>query len=403
MQQKVVIIGHSYSSRLSIIRSVAEIGCDVTVISLVWYKRNTTKLNKEKQIDCYSRYVSRVLYCYRKGEKELIDLLLAECKESDHKPIIIPDTDFSAATIDKYKERLSPYFLFPSIRKGFGDVRQWMDKTIQKDLAIKTGLSVADSSAVVEIKDGHYSIPLGIKYPCYTKALATIVGGKGGMRKCDNENDLQSALNFLCREKDMQVLVEEYKVIDKEYAVLGFSDGQNVLIPGAIQQLIVSKKNKGIAMTGRVMPAEQFEDLIDKFRQFVLATGFVGIFDIDFFLSGGKYYFCEMNLRFGGSGYAITKMGVNLPAMLVRSLRGESIDDMQQAFTGTATYVNERMCMDDWQNGFITTLEFHNAIENADIRFVRDERDPEPERQFKKTIIKYRLKRFVKTCLHKLK
>ena len=151
------------------------------------------------------------------------------------------------------------------------------------------------------------------------------------------------------------------------------------------------------------MPAEQFEDLIDKFKQFVLATGFVGIFDIDFFLSGGKYYFCEMNLRFGGSGYAITKMGVNLPAMLVRSLRGESIDNMKQVFTGTATYVNERMCMDDWQNGFITTFEFHNTIENADILFVRDERDPEPERQFKKAIRKYKFKRFVKMCLRKLK
>ena len=38
MQQKVVIIGHSYSSRLSLIRSVAKIGCEVSVIVLTGYK-----------------------------------------------------------------------------------------------------------------------------------------------------------------------------------------------------------------------------------------------------------------------------------------------------------------------------------------------------------------------------
>jgi hypothetical protein len=32
MKPKVVIIGHGYLSRLSLVRSVAEIGCDVTVI-----------------------------------------------------------------------------------------------------------------------------------------------------------------------------------------------------------------------------------------------------------------------------------------------------------------------------------------------------------------------------------
>lgn len=403
MKQRVIVIGHGYTSRLSIIRSVAEIGCDVTVISLTWCKKNTTELIKEKQIDCYSKYVSRVLYSYRKGEQDLINLLLSECKETDHYPIIIPDTDFSAATIDKYKKELSPYFLFPHIKDEYGTVLQWMDKVKQKELARTVGLNVADSSTVIEITNSNYSIPENIKYPCFTKPLATIAGGKGGMRKCDNQSDLIGALNFLSSEVNTRVLVEEYKLIEKEYAVLGFSDGNEVIIPGAIQQLIVSKKNKGIAMIGKVMPVDVFGDLIEKFKAFVLATGFIGIFDIDFFFSDDKFYFCEMNLRFGGSGYAITKMGVNLPAMLVRSLRGESIVDMTQSFKGTATYVNERMCMDDWMNGFITTSEFHNAIERADIRFIRDVNDSEPEYQFRKVISKNRFKRFIKLCLRKLK
>ena len=38
MRTNVVIIGHSYSSRLNIIRSVAQIGCEVTVILMTGYR-----------------------------------------------------------------------------------------------------------------------------------------------------------------------------------------------------------------------------------------------------------------------------------------------------------------------------------------------------------------------------
>lgn len=405
MKQKVIVIGHGYTSRLSVIRSVAEIGCDVSIISMVWYKSNTTQLAITKPIDAYSKYVSNVYYCYRKGEKELIQLLLDKCKDEKQKPILIPDTDFTAATIDKYKDVLKPYFLFPYIQETHGNMTHWMDKDIQKVLARNIGINVAESSTIIEVRGGQYSIPSGIKYPCYPKPIATISGGKGsgGMRRCDCESELIAAINLMKRGSDLKILVEDFKPIDREYAVLGFTDGKDVLIPGAIQQLIVSKRNKGIAMTGKVMPANEFGGLIDKFKEFVLATGFIGIFDIDFFLSEGKYYFCEINLRFGGSGYAVTKMGVNLPAILVRYLCGESIDGMKKSFSGTATYVNERMCMDDWQNCYISTSDFFKTIEIADISFIKDKNDPEPEHQFRKMFENYRLKHFIRLCLRNLK
>ena len=40
MAQKVVVIGHSFSSRLSIIRSIAQIGCEITVIVMTGLKRD---------------------------------------------------------------------------------------------------------------------------------------------------------------------------------------------------------------------------------------------------------------------------------------------------------------------------------------------------------------------------
>lgn len=66
---KVVIIGHGYSSRLAVIRSVGQIGCEVTVIVMTSYKRDGRTLNTKKPIDCYSKYVSHV--CETKSRENM--------------------------------------------------------------------------------------------------------------------------------------------------------------------------------------------------------------------------------------------------------------------------------------------------------------------------------------------
>ena len=83
MKQKVVIIGHSYTSRLSLIRSVAQIGCDVTVIVMTGLKRDGKTPNTKKPIDCYSKYVSHVYYCLRKDKDAFIQILLRALHRSE--------------------------------------------------------------------------------------------------------------------------------------------------------------------------------------------------------------------------------------------------------------------------------------------------------------------------------
>lgn len=400
MNPRVVVIGHGFTSRLSVIRSVAAIGCDVTVIVMAGYKRDGKTLDTKKPIDCYSKYVSQVYYCKRNDGEGLINLLLDKCVDASQKPILIPDTDHTAATIDMNQEKLKDYFLFPHINHQPGAVEHWMDKVNQKELAQQLGLNVA-SSTVIDIVNGKYEIPDGINYPCYSKPLSTFVAGKGGMRRCDNAKELASALDFVVkyRTPNAKILVEDYKEIETEYATLGFSDGTNVVIPGILQILTVSKQNRGIARQGKVMPVDGFETEIEKFKKLVVTIGFVGIFDIDFYKSDGVIYFCELNLRFGGSGYAFTKMGVNLPAMLVRHLRGESIEDMKQVITGSATYTNERMLMDDFSQGCLSLKEY-NACKKSDICFVKDDGDPKPQKMYQKAIrvikIKWCAKRIAK-------
>lgn len=396
MNRKVIVIGHGFTSRLSVIRSVAAIGCKVTVIVMTGYKRDGKTLDTKKPIDCYSKYVSQVFYCKRNDGEGLVRLLLDKCVDANQKPILIPDTDHTAATIDMNQEKLKDYFLFPHINHQAGAVVHWMDKVNQKELARQLGLNVA-SATVIDIVNGKYEIPDSIKYPCYSKPLSTFVAGKGGMRRCDNANELASALDFVVkyRTPNAKVLVEDYKEIETEYATLGFSDGKNVIIPGVLQIITVSKQNRGIARQGKVLPVDGFESLIEKFKKLVAAIGFVGIFDIDFYKCNGVLYFCELNLRFGGSGYAFTKMGVNLPAMLVRHLCCESIEDMNQVITGIATYTNERMLMDDYSQGYLSLKEY-NVCVTSDICFVKDDDDPKPQKKYQNAILGIKIRWCVK-------
>lgn len=394
-RQKVVIIGHGYTSRLAVIRSVAQIGCEITVIVITGYKRDGKTLNTKKPIDCYSKYVSQVFYSARQDEMGLIQLLLDKCTDPQQKVIIIPDSDFSAAVIDKNQEILKEYFLFPHIHHTPCAVVEWMDKMKQKNLAIEVGLNVA-SSSVISIKDKHFDIPNNINYPCFTKPLATIVGGKQILKKCCDKNELREILDKAGSIADMQVLVEDFKSIEKEYAVLGFSDGHDAIIPGVIQVLELAHRHFGVACQGKVMPVDGFEDLIAIFKQYILKIGFVGVFDIDFYQSDGNFYFGELNLRIGGSLYAFTKMGVNLPGMMVKCLSGENIGSMSKEIKESAVFVNERMCIDDWYFYYISTKEYYKMRESSNISFIQEKDDDGPYKAYKREFRKRQIKRVIK-------
>lgn len=393
--QKVVIIGNSpvYTSRLSLVRSLSQIGCEITIVALA------VNGDKKKPLDCYSKYVSQYFLCEAKNERNLVRLLLDKCVDEKQKVILLPDNDGPAAIIDDYYEELKCFFVIPRILHGRDSVRYWMSKENQKKVATQVGLNVT-KARVVDVVDGHYSIPQDICYPCFPKPFATEVGGKRGMRKCSTPADLQNSIdNIIGRANNVRVLVEDYKEIDEEYAVCGFSDGANVVIPAVLQLIAVSKRFPGIATQGKIMPVDGFEDLIEKFKHLVVRIGFVGVFDIDFFKSGDLFYFCELNLRWGGSGYAYTKMGVNLPAMFVYHVIGQDYQSLNSKVESSAVYANERTCLEDWYNGYISFKEYSRLLDSADIRFVPDPDDKSPEHAYRKYVIMLVMKRFVRTLL----
>lgn len=400
-KKKVVVIGHGYTSRLAVIRSVAQIGCEITVIVVLEKHRLNNKNNKKKPIDCYSKYVNRYLFYEEGDDDSLVKLLLSECVDPLQKVVLFPDSDFSASVIDRNQNQLKEHFLFPHVQYTQGAIVEWMNKTRQKILAEKNGLKTASSSVVI-IANHEYQLPQGIKYPCFVKPLVSIIGGKRVLRRCNNEEELRECLNFAADISDMDVLIEDYKVIDDEYAILGFSDGTEVIIPGIIKILELSHGGHfGVASKGMIMPIAGFEDLVKKFTDLVLQIGFVGVFDIDFFHSDGDFYFGELNLRIGGSCYSLTKMGVNLPGMMVKNLCGETIDGMKKEIHSAATFVNERMLLDDWNSRYISTNKFNDIIKTADISFVKDKNDKLPFRYFYREYLIKKMKRFFPVSLRR--
>lgn len=399
MQNKVVIIGQGFTGRLSIVRSVAEIGCDITLIVLTHRNKTNGGLIEDKPIDAYSKYVSRTLYCETYNKEMLIDLLLTQCVDLDQKTFIFPDNDFSAAAIDQSLDVLKDHFYCPNINWKQGAAVEWMNKERQKQLAQEVGLNVPNS-LVIEIKDKKHSIPETIEYPCFVKPLVSVVGAKLGLKKCNNRNELEKHLTILPtlneRYRNIKLLVEDFKKIDREFALLGFSDGREVVIPGIIEILqLAHGTHFGVAVQGKVYPIDDYS-LIEKFSELIKRIGFVGIFDIDYYESGGLLYFGEINLRFGGSGYAYTKTGVNLPVMMIKSFLGESIKEMNQTITNRATFFNERMAMEDWFSGYMSTKEFLHLQKTSQINFITDENDTQPQRVFMRDFRKKFLKKLAK-------
>lgn len=397
--KKAVVIGVTYSTRLNLARTLSRAGFDVT---LIYFSPLAPEENDPNPpFDTYSNCVSRCFHV-RKHENDLIPLLLDKCADPEAKVLLLPACDYSIAIVDANQDVLTGLFLFPHVNHKSGELTELMDKTVQKSLAREVGLNIAEATEI-SVDGGKYEIPDEIKYPCFPKPASSFKGGKGGLVKCDDRKALAAAIDDIVSKggTDLIVLVEEYINIEQEYALVGFSDGDNVIIPALLELLVVSKAYNGIALKGRVFPTDGYEDLLEQFKGFVRRTGFVGVFDIDFYQSGGKLYFGEMNLRFGGSGDAVTKMGVDLPAMYARFMTEGVTSDLYEfkPVTSSSVYVNDKICFDDLRLRAVTFWQDNRFFREAEIRFMPDNKDPEPYRRYHKAYMRLGLKLEAKRLL----
>lgn len=392
MSNKVVVIGRNYTSRLGMIRAVGLAGYDVTVIK-------TNGLPGSKDIDAYSKYVKEYLYAKEPNRDELISVLLT-LKSTKGKVVIIPVDDFAASTIDDNLELLKDDFLFPNINMEQGAINRLMDKDYQKRLARQAGLNVADGW-IVDIKDHIYTLPSNIVYPVFPKPQISFKGNKRCMRRCGNEVELRAILDDVASQRDCPMLLERYIKIDKEYALLGVSNGEEVVIPAMIQMLESGKgPHHGVTLRGRISSPYPHDEYIKQLIEFVHGLHFHGLFDIDIYESEGVFYFNELNLRFGASGYAITASGINLPEDFLDSIKGIrwNLPDLP---VKESYFVNEKVAYDDYSNGYLSLTDYNERLSHSLIRFIKSVEDNGPYEVFmsRNFTFKRRIKRKIKLLL----
>ena len=392
----VVIIGRNPNSLLEIICAAGESGCNVSVVKTV--KKMPGKISYEYLApQSKSKYLKDYAFSKEPDAKGLIDLLKTRFITKDGKTVLLPTDDYAAETIDTYQDELREHFFMPNIKGEAGAVVRLMDKNCQKILAKNVGLPVAKGWSI-QLCNGRYEIPEDIVYPCFVKPETAILNRKRYMAKCDNVEELTHVLNRAAQQQDCLMLVEEYKEIKKESCIVGFSNGQDVVAPALIETIqFGSGSHKGVTAVGKVSPRSQNKDLFEKIEKFIGALGFIGLFDIDLYECHGTVYFNELNVRQGASGYAITRAGVNLPAMLINTLVNPKYSPPNTIpIVKELTFANDFVSLDDYGAGFISRKELKKRLSTVDIRFLVADKDRRPQRYFTISIIRQWGKRLLK-------
>ena len=90
-------------------------------------------------------------------------------------------------------------------------------------------------------------------------------------------------------------------------------------------------------------------------------------------------------MRFGASGYAFTKSGVNLPGMFADYMLLDKPLDMTTAVEQTdRTFVSEKVLIEEYAGGRMSRSVLNEILDTADIHFVADKDDPIAYAHFKK-------------------
>ena len=397
MNRDAVLVGYNFTTILGMARLLGRSGYTVRAIRT---GRPAGSFVKRIGLapEARSRYIKRHEFL-RVGDDNGILRLLTEDfpREQSGKAVLIPVDDMSAELIDGHYDALKPYYVMQNVGDQQGGITRLMNKELQKQLARQAGLRVAEG-CTLHIRDGCFTIPEEIVYPCFIKSDVPMAARKRLMRICQDRKTLELALNSIAAErKDCVLLVEEYIHIEREYCIVGVCDRQKVCIPEVIEETVMGHgAHAGVTCFGRVLKPEGFRDFVEKLRKLLSGLNYQGLFTVDMMESGGKRLFCELNLRLGGSGCAVAGAGVDIVNMHAASLLGEDAVK-PNAICREIAFIGERPLVNDLVNGYITRKEYKDYQAKAEYCFINDPKDKGPSQAFGIYIFRERVKGFLKS------
>ena len=398
----VLVCGRNGSSNLCMARSFGKEGYPVEVLRVFQKKPKALNLMQYQKPEAHSKYVSAFHSIICDGQNRIIAEKLLQLAKKGEKMLLIPTCDMAASAMDEFMDELREYYWMPNAADTAGQINRLMRKDIQTELARKAGLPVVNS-CVIKTNNGIFSIPDSVRYPCFIKPNVSRNSVKSTICRCDDQAQLRQRLAQFSKSGDIEMLVEDFVDIRQEYGLLGLSTPAGALCPGFFEkEQIGNEDRKGVTMVGHMIPAGSQQELIGGIARFVHTLGFVGLFDVDIIETvDGKWYFVELNLRYGASGFAVTRSGVNLPAMYADyRINGIPVDLNRAAENDGKRFVSEKVMMDEYARGFLSLHQIRKLMKQTQIHFIENADDPRPYRHFRKfylfamaTRVLFRLKR----------
>ena len=310
-------------------------------------------------------------------------------------------SDRACKALDEQPEKLSAHYITPSVYYSDYTLTALMDKMVQKELAAQCGMKVAEGKCIVTSSESLDQEIKNITFPCFVKSLASanMVGSKSILAACENANELIEAIRYASERRCEKVLVEQYLRIDEELCLYGVAGNGEVYVPACVVTFREgSDEHKGVTAEGKVVPAEKVGVMKGQIEDMVRKIGLTGIFCVDILRCKDDLYYSEMNLRFGGSGYAVTLAGANLPAALADIVYEQKVNRPMEV-SREVRFLNERIEFDAYLNGHMSRREYKTNLSGDQERVVQSDSDEGPWKEFQKMtyrkIIKKNIKRLI--------
>lgn len=385
--QVVVVVSASSFNALGVVRSLGAAGYTVELVSSVIREGRSALVASSKYVSHSVETLS--LKMKEDNNEQLMDELLKYAGKYEKKPVLVPVDDYTTSIIDLNRDKLEDIFIMPCIVNDTeNSTRHYMDKSVQSKIAQKHGLPTP-KEWVISIRDEDIIIPDDIVYPCYCKPLESSRGAKNEQLKCDDEDKLIDHLRRLRENyEDRSILVQEFLNIDTEIDMNGVCIDQEIIIPMIIGKEVVGQAQKGVTLVGKTYPVEKLgEEICNKIINMLKEYHYIGMFDMELNIVGGKIYFNELNLRSGAPNYVYTKSGVNLPDLFVKGILGQKYtnEEIVVAEYGK-TFLCENVAWKDCLHDFLTKDKIETYMETVDITIVHNSDDPKPGKLFLKDI-----------------
>ncbi len=369
----VIVIAYSYASALCAIRSLGEAGRGTRLIALS---------PPAFQIAGASKYVTMKA---RAGQNyDEIFRAMEKLRAGEDRILVLSLHDLTTKLLDEHAVQLRERYCIPCVDGSPGKLTQLMNKMRQKNLAAGCGLHTPSGRNYTTDEIGIESALREAVFPVFQKPLASIDSKsvKALFAVCRDEEELRAAMRHAAENQCRNVLIEEYLEIDKELSTYGVAANGHVFMPALLEAVQGGfEKHRGVAREGIISSAKALGDTKTKLEEFVRKSGYTGLFCIDLIQSGGKLFFTEMNLRGGGSGYAVTMAGANLHESLAEMVYDFS-DAGPEDIVREVHFLNEMIEADSFLDGYITFEELKRAMKSDLARFVFHKEDRNPWRAF---------------------